>query len=84
MVTADAKHAQRVIAIHPGCPLALKHDGAWKLQSYKTEAEVSSSAGVQCRTARCSRCGTSVLMLTFDMVRKLNLNSGVSHGRFLP
>lgn len=83
MVTADAGGSQRVIAIHPGCPLALRHDGAWKLQSYKTEADVSSSADVQCKTARCSRCGTPVLMLTFDMVRKLILkvyNSCVSHG----
>ena len=77
MVIADAGHSHRVIAIHPGCPLALKHDGAWKLQSYKTEAEVFSSADLQCKTARCSRCGTPVLLLTFDMVRQHN--SSVSY-----
>ena len=68
-----AGFSQRVIAVHPACPFALKHDGAWKLQSYKTETDVSSGADVQYKTAKCSRCGTPVLMLTFDMVRQLVL-----------
>lgn len=69
MPTVDTGLSQRLIAVHPSSPLALKHDGAWQLQSYKTVAELTSSADVGCKTAVCSCCGVNVQMLTFVMVR---------------
>ena len=60
--------SQRLVALHPGCPLSLNHDGAWKLQSYHTEAVLSSSADTELCKAKCSRCGAAVSMLMFDTV----------------
>ena len=66
--------AQRLVAAHPGCPLSVRHDGAWKLQNYKFEAALPISGEAECKTARCSRCGTAVYTLVYNMVRILRNN----------
>ena len=70
-VSADVlQTSQRLVATHPGCPLSVRHDGAWKLQNYKVEATLPISGDADHETARCSRCGTAVQMLVYNMVRR--------------
>ncbi len=61
--------SQRVIAIHPACPLSLKHEGAWKYPHYLVEAVLGSTKDAEQKRAKCARCGAAVSMLVYESVR---------------
>ncbi len=69
--------SQRVVAIHPACPLSFKHEGAWKYPHYKVEAVLGSTKDAEEKRAKCARCGAAVSMLVYDSVRILGLRDGL-------
>ncbi|DBA84289.1 TPA: hypothetical protein ACH3X2_006343 [Trebouxia sp. C0005] len=58
--------SQRVIAIHPACPLSLKHEGAWKYSNYTVETVLGSTKDAEQKRAKCARCGAAVSMLVYE------------------